>query len=33
MFLFIVLHGVCLAVSTKGTIERDKSSEVWIGSG
>lgn len=32
MVLFIVLHDVCLAVSTKGTIERE-SSKVWTGEG
>lgn len=33
MVLFIVLHDVCLAVSTKGTIEREESSKVWNGGG
>lgn len=33
MVLFIVLHDVCLAVSTKGTIEREESSKVWTGAG
>lgn len=32
MVLFIVLHDVCLAVSTKGTIESE-SSKVWTGAG
>lgn len=31
MVLFIVLHDVCLAVSTKGTIEREESSKLQTG--
>lgn len=33
MVLFIVLPDVCLAVSTKGTIEREESGEAWTGAG